>query len=60
MFTILHVKTHEAIQGIILARQMIEPTFLLRHLSQARETLLRRGAFESEPSSMEEGVNYGE
>lgn len=31
------------------------PTFLLRHLSQALETLLRRGAFESEPSSMEEG-----
>lgn len=31
------------------------PTFLLRHLSQALETLLRRGAFGSEPSSIEEG-----
>lgn len=54
------MKLHRALSINTDNRQMIEPTFLLRHLSQALETLLRRGAFESEPSSMEEGVNYGE
>lgn len=33
----------------------ISPTFLLRHLSQALETLFRRGALRSGPSSIEEG-----
>jgi hypothetical protein len=45
---------------VMIPRRWSQPTFLLRHLSQALETLLRRGALGLGPSSIDEGYLWRE